>query len=305
MIDSWLHLRGFVALCENPSVSVEWRRARHALRPATPFSVFSETSVAKHPVFAWSAYWAVERLSLVARDAVVPVCGFGDLGLFGVWSLGFRILPRWGKPPPYFCEKRPFSLDGECESVYSKYTTTVDIKLRLTIMHDSHGSSREQAMAPVLSKLEFTHLLIERVLASMTGLGRRALEALRGRMVALPTTGGRVESVGTGGVGSAVIVSNKPNFPVSGLKMRGEMKNKANPCGREARYWGFRIADWGFGPPGHGMSNEPNLCATESRRARPALRGGRRNAGDQDCQTNPILQRPEGTTEARRTRKCM
>jgi len=38
-----------------------------------------------------------------------------------------------------------------------------------------------------------------------------------------------------------------------------------------------------------GMSNEPNLCETGSRRARPALRDGGRNAGRREHQTKPIL----------------
>jgi len=59
--------------------------------------------------------------------------------------------------------------------------------------------------------------------------------------------GGRGESVGTG---SVVNMSNKPNFPVFGLKMRVPVENEANPCGREARHWGFGIADWGFGAAG-------------------------------------------------------
>jgi len=71
----------------------------------------------------------------------------------------------------------------------------VNVKLRLTVMHDSHGSTRAQAVAPVLSMLESTHLLIRRVLALTTGSGRRALEVLCGRIVTVAEPGGRGESV--------------------------------------------------------------------------------------------------------------
>jgi len=78
-------------------------------------------------------------------------------------------------------------------------------------MDDSHGSSREQAVAPVLSVLEFTYLLIQGVLASMTASGRRALEMHCGRMVAVPEPGGRGESVGTEGTAGVANMSNKAN----------------------------------------------------------------------------------------------
>jgi len=78
-------------------------------------------------------------------------------------------------------------------------------------MDDSHGATREQAVAPVLSVLEFTYLLIQGVLASMTASGRRALEVHCGRMVAVPEPGGRGESVGTEGTAGVANMSNKAN----------------------------------------------------------------------------------------------
>jgi len=120
-----------------------------------------------------------------------------------------------------------FFLDGRRESLYSTYTTIVNAKLRLTIMHDSHGSTREQAVARVLCVPESTHLLIKGALASMTGLGRRALEVLCGLMVAVPGPGGRGESAGTESLGGILIASNKPCAKVSWCNSAG--MNPARP----------------------------------------------------------------------------
>jgi len=75
---------------------------------------------------------------------------------------------------------------------------------------------------------------------------------------------------------------NEPNFRRFGLKMRVVAKTKPIPVGGRPAIgdFGLPIADsrqWRFGMPGRGMSNEPNWAG--SRRARPALQNGRRNAG--------------------------
>jgi len=57
-------------------------------------------------------------------------------------------------------------------------------------------------------------------------------------------------------------MSNEPNFGVFRPGMRGTLENKANPFGREARHWGFRIVD--SRRRELGMSNKANL----GRRAR-------------------------------------
>jgi len=77
---------------------------------------------------------------------------------------------------------------------------------------------------------------------------------------------------------------NEPNFRRFWPENEGRRENEANPCGREAGHWGFRIADCGFGAVEAWNAETWNVKRTQlgganGRWARPALRDGRRNAG--------------------------
>jgi len=88
-------------------------------------------------------------------------------------------------------------------------------------------------------------------------------------------------------------MTNKPNLPRFGPKNGGRVENKANLCGREAGDCGLRIWDWGFEAAGAEDVKQSQFGEAASRRAWPALRDGRRNTGDRECQTNPICDRPD------------
>jgi len=69
----------------------------------------------------------------------------------------------------------------------------------------------------------------------------------------------------------------------AGVSVAGEgdpgITNKANWAGWDARNCGLRTWDWGFEAVGVRDVKQTQLGGTGSRRARPALRDGRRNAG--------------------------
>jgi len=153
-------------------------------------------------------------------------------------------------------------------------------------MDDSHGSTQEPAVAPVLSSLRFTYLLIRRAPALTTDLARSTLEAHRGRIVALPLSGGRVSKLEIRNPiqtrnANDPNTQNEPNSdlrhgrqrpldrrarqtnPIScglGIRADGGAVCQTNPIGRGGESAGTaRPTGWSGKSRGREMSNKANL----------------------------------------------